>query len=88
MGCVFRYGACRVMVYSNDHSPAHVHVEIKGGGVDRLKIGLGGNPDEVSLISAAGIFRRRKQMVAEAIGQVRQNHAACIAEWIKFHAPH
>lgn len=49
MGVVFRVGNNRILVWSDDHPPAHVHVS----GPDlRMKVLLGQGPDDLMVLYA------------------------------------
>lgn len=79
MPTLFRVGSYRVMVYLNDHSPAHVHAVGAGG---HAKFALGATPDHVVLAEADGIPISSLRRIAAAI---IDRHRECCEEWRKHH---
>lgn len=79
MATVFRIGSYRIVVYSNDHSPAHVHAV----GPDGIaKISLGSAPSEVALVECDGIGAADLRRI---LGQVIDRHADCLNSWLHYH---
>ena len=78
MTTLFRVGSYRIVVYPNDHRPAHVHAV--GDGHARFELGRG--PDEVRLMEQEGVSSRDLRRVARAI---IDRHAECLAGWRKYH---
>jgi hypothetical protein len=76
-----RIGALRVVVYLNDHRPAHVHVIGRG---NNAIFDLNASPDKVSLRDNYGFSFREIKVIRQAIVQ---NHAFLLAEWEKIHGP-
>jgi len=79
MPTVLRFGGLRVVVYPNDHRPAHVHVIGRGHeAVFELNCPQGG----VTLRENYGFPRRDLARIERAL---LQNLAALVAEWEKIH---
>lgn len=78
MATIFRVGAFRVIVYSNDHAPAHVHAA--GNGSAKFELGRG--PDDVRLVEQRGVPVSDLRRIAKAI---IERHAECLAEWRRIH---
>ena len=79
MPTVLRFGALRVVVYPNDHRPAHVHVIGQGHeAVFELNCPRG----SVMLRENYGFTRRDLARTERAL---LQNLAALIAEWEEIH---
>lgn len=80
MATILRVGAYRVVVYSNDHSPAHVHAVGDG----HAKFDLGRRPDDVKLVEQKDISKADLRQIAAAI---IEHHGACLAAWRRIHGP-
>lgn len=78
MPTLFQVGSYRIVVYPNDHSPAHVHAV--GGG--HAKFVLGKTPADVVLVEKDGISARDLRRIAEGI---MNRHRECRAGWRKYH---
>lgn len=79
MAALFAVGAYHVVVFPNDHTPAHVHALGPGG---YAKVELGRNPNEVALIETDGISSANlRRIVARIIDQ----HGVCLDGWRRFH---
>jgi hypothetical protein len=76
---LFRVGSYRVMVFFNDHRPAHVHVTGPGG---RAKFALGATPNDVALVESDGIRAASLRQIAAAI---IERHQECLENWKKHH---
>ena len=78
MVTVLRTGGLRVVIYLQDHEPAHVHVIGDG----EAKINLIGRRDQPELVWAVGMtggdLRRAVRIVAEAREQL-------LAKWEEIH---
>jgi hypothetical protein len=72
---IFRDSGMRFIIYVDDHSPAHVHVEGKGGSA---KIGL----MDVNLAWSRALSRRD---VIRALNVVRDNRFDFLMAWQKIH---
>jgi hypothetical protein len=72
MGTLFRIGSCRIVVYSNDHRPPHVHAV--GDGYARFDIG--DMPDDVRPTEQAGVSVRELRRIAS---EIVARHAECLA---------
>jgi hypothetical protein len=79
MPTVLRFGNLRVMIYTNDHRPPHVHVV--GPGIE-AKIALGNETGAPSLITNEGLSRRNLETALEAIDR---NSEALIQRWREIH---
>jgi hypothetical protein len=78
LATLFRIGGYRIVVYSNDHRPPHVHVV--GEGHARLE--LGKTADDVRLTEQDGVSPRDlRRIVREIIAR----HSECLAGWRKYH---
>lgn len=79
MATVLRKGRLRVMVYSRDHPPPHVHVITPAGKAKILVEGNAGHPELVwnfglarrELATALALIDRHKDLILE---QWRRNH--------------
>jgi hypothetical protein len=79
MPTVFRFGGMRVVVYPNDHRPAHVHVIGQGHeAVFELNLPIG----EVALRENYGFSRNG---LAEIARKLIENLEMLSAEWEKIH---
>jgi hypothetical protein len=79
MPTVLRFGGLRVVVYPNDHRPAHVHVIGQGHeAVFELNVPMGG----VALRENYGFSRSD---LAEVACKLVGNLALLVAEWEKIH---
>ncbi len=78
MATLFRIGSYRIVVYSNDHGPPHVHAVGEG----HARFDLGQGPDAVCLMEQGGVSIRDLRRIA---GAIVDRHAECISGWRKFH---
>ena len=76
---VFRTGKLRVMVYSHDHPPPHVHVVTPQGHAKILVEGSSGHP---RLVWNLGLSRRE---LALALAAIEDQREAILAEWRRIH---
>ena len=80
MVTIHRSGGFRIVIYLNDHEPAHVHVVNADG---EAKINLfgttGGRPE---LVSAIGL---KSQSIREAMRIVEANANAFLERWREIH---
>jgi hypothetical protein len=79
MPTVLRFGGLRVVVYPNDHRPAHVHVIGQG---HEAVFELNCPPGGVTPRENYGFTRRDLVTIGRAL---LQNLAALIVEWEKMH---
>ena len=79
MGTLLRIGAYRIMIYTQDHFPAHVHVV---GPQGRARIALGCPNGPVSPIDATGIDLAT---LRQAIATVTQNLKMLCDAWRSIH---
>jgi hypothetical protein len=78
MATLFRVGSYRIVVYSNDRRPPHVHAV--GDGYARFDLGT--TAGDVQLIEQDGVsVRDLRRIAAEIIAR----HAECLAGWRKLH---
>ena len=78
MVTVLRADGLRVVIYLNDHLPAHVHVFGNG----EVKINLVGRDEEPDLIWADGANRSE---VRRAMRLVSEHQATLLQHWEKIH---
>lgn len=78
MVTVLRSGGLRVVIYLDDHEPAHVHVLGDG----EAKIDLGFASGELELVWARGFSNAD---LRRAFRLVRDNREALIARWREYH---
>jgi len=76
---VVRIGKLRVMIYSRDHPPPHVHVVAPQGQAKILVEGPGGHP---RLEWNLGLSRRE---LAQALAAVEDHLELILAEWNRVH---
>ena len=77
MVTICRASGLRVVIFINDHEPAHVHVF--GDGEAKIKLGGRGEPE---LVWAVGMTRRE---VRRAMAVVTEHHEAFLARWREIH---
>lgn len=78
MVTVLRAGGLRVVIYANDHPPAHVHVMGDG----EAKIDLTGGNGQPELVWADGMTRAE---VRRAMRLVAENQDQLLARWEEIH---
>jgi hypothetical protein len=76
MVTVLQDGGFRIVIYLNDHEPAHVHA-VKGSGEAKIDIATG-----VELVSA---FNLKKAEVRRAVAIVAENQELLLARWNEIH---
>jgi hypothetical protein len=83
LGNVIPFGAVRIVVYSNDHPPPHVHAVNDG----HARFALGETPADVHLVECERMSRRELRWIA---GAIVAHHDECLAFWRKIHGrwPH
>jgi hypothetical protein len=79
MPTVFVHGAYRIVVYLNDHAPAHVHAVGPDGNARFL---LGDGPEEVRLVDVDGIGKKDLRGLA---AEVIDRHEECLTAWRSIH---
>jgi hypothetical protein len=79
MGTLIRIGTWRVMIYTRDHAPAHVHLVGVNG---RAKIALNCPGGPVVLIESRGIDAGT---LKRALGQIEQEVSALCEDWSLMH---
>jgi hypothetical protein len=78
MATLFRVGSYRIVVYSNDHRPPHVHAVGEG----HAKFELGETPSDVRLTEQDGVpVRELRRIAAEVVAR----HGECVDAWRKIH---
>lgn len=75
---VLRSGSFRVVIYANDHEPAHVHVFGDG----EVKINLAGSNGHAELVWAKGMSRGD---IRDAYALVQRNRTMLLARWMEIH---
>jgi hypothetical protein len=79
MPTLFHVGAYRVMIRTNDHTPAHVHALGLDG---EAKIELGVTPADMRLVYNLGIPKR---ILLEIVAEVARRHRECHQSWRAVH---
>ena len=79
MPTVFSVGAYRIVVFPNDHGPAHVHAVGPDGSA---RFSLGGGPGEVRLMDVDGV---PKKALKEIAGEIIDRHEECLELWRSIH---
>jgi Domain of unknown function (DUF4160) len=82
MPTIIREDGFRVVIYPNDHIPAHVHV-LKGGGEVRIDLGSIKGSIAPSLMSVSGKISDKD--VAKALRLVDKNQSELLDEWSRIH---
>jgi histidinol phosphatase-like PHP family hydrolase len=78
MVTIFRAHGLRIVIFSDDHEPAHVHVFGDG----HAKINLLGADGQPELVWAEGMKRNEARRAMEV---VTEHQAAFLARWRKIH---
>jgi hypothetical protein len=78
MVTVHRAHGLRVVIFVDDHEPAHVHVFGDG----EVKINLAGSGGDPELIFANGMSRAE---IRRAMGVVREQQAYLLKRWSEIH---
>ena len=79
MGTILRVMGFRVVIYSNDHWPPHVHVIGPDG---QARIALGDASQCPFLLTNEGLSRRQ---VALMLDEIEQNRARLLQRWREIH---
>ena len=79
MPTIFRFRGLRVVIYTNDHRPPHVHVIGPGR---EARIALGDEREHPWLMTNEGLSRRQ---VAAALLKVSENRDLLIQRWREIH---
>lgn len=79
MPTVYRANGLEVMIYVDDHRPAHVHVFSADG---EVVINLHDSVERMEIRTVAGM---RKKDVRKAWDVVTENHAAFLRQWREIH---
>jgi len=82
MPVVYRYDGLRVVIYPNDHRPAHVHVKGSEGEAVFILHCPNGPP---SLRESFGLNRRDLGLIIDEVARVL---AILCAEWSAIHGRH
>jgi hypothetical protein len=80
MAEVFRHKGPRIVVYSNDHPPAHVHLLRGAESPDEAKFAL--DVDAVTLVWSVGFKASEVRSAGQAI---TDRLALCWAKWREIH---
>ena len=78
MPTILRFRGLRVMIYTNDHSPPHVHVIGPGA---EARIALGDESERPWVMTNDGLSRRD---VAEALAEI-ENRDFLMQRWREIH---
>lgn len=79
MATIFRVRGLRVVIFSNDHGPPHVHVIGPDG---EAKIALGHEGARATLVSSNGFS---PALLAEALTEIDRNQALLAQRWRDIH---
>ena len=79
MPTILRFGGLRVVIYTNDHPPPHVHA-IRAGA--EARIALGGEGERPSLITNEGLSRRELE---KSLAEIDRNRALLLQRWREIH---
>ena len=79
MPTILRFRGLRVVIYSNDHRPPHVHVI---GPAREARIALGDEREHPWLMTNQGLSRRQ---MAEALVEISRNRDLLIQRWREIH---
>jgi hypothetical protein len=80
MPTIIKQDGFRIVIYPNDHTPAHVHV-LKGDG--EVRIELGNEKISPSLMSVRGKISDRE--VVRALSLVTEYQIELLAKWDEIH---
>jgi Domain of unknown function (DUF4160) len=80
MPTIIKQDGFRIVIYPNDHTPAHVHV-LKGDG--EVRIELGNEKISPSLMSVRGKISDREVM--RALSLVTEYQIELLAKWDEIH---
>ena len=79
MPTILRFRGLRVMIYTNDHRPPHVHVIGPGA---EARIALGDEGERPWVMTNDGLSRRD---VAEALVEIDGNRELLMQRWREIH---
>lgn len=79
MVTILREGGWSIIIYKDDHPPAHVHVIGHGGS---MKIDLAAPGDEPALLKSVGVTTRD---IRRALAIVARHQDILLARWNEFH---
>ena len=79
MPTILRFRGLRVMIYSYDHRPPHVHVIGPGA---EAAVALGGEAERPWVMTNDGLSRRD---VAEALAAIERNRDFLMQRWREIH---
>lgn len=80
MPTIIREQGFRVVIYPNDHVPAHVHVLI---GDTEIRINLGNEQQEPALMTVRGSISNKD--VVRGLELVKRNQMLCLTRWKEIH---
>jgi hypothetical protein len=73
---VLKQGGWQIVIHTDDHTPAHVHVRRAGGEVARVQL------DPVELMDS---WQLNKREIGVIVAIVKENQALLLEEWDKYH---
>ena len=73
------FGGLRVVIYTNDRCPPHVHVIARGAAA---RIALGGGGERPWLITNEGLSRRE---LGKALVEIDRNRTLLMRRWREIH---
>jgi hypothetical protein len=79
MATIFRVGGLRIMIYTHDHPPPHVHVV----GPDReARLALGNGTQDAQVLNNDGLSRRE---LLAALFKVNEHRGMLLRYWSEIH---
>lgn len=79
MPTIIRHGGFRVVIYTDDHAPAHVHVFY---GREELLVSLGSDTEPVGVRTNRGM---KPQRILKALRLVADHQALLLERWREIH---
>jgi hypothetical protein len=82
MPTIIRQDGFRIVIYPNDHLPAHVHI-LKGDGEVRISLGSQEPPTSPSLMTVMGKISDKD--IAKGLYLVKEHQIELLAKWSEIH---
>ena len=79
MPAILRLGKLRVVIYTNDHRPPHVHVIGSGAAA---RVALGEEDERPWLMTNEGLSRRQ---LGQALVEIGRNRDLLVQRWREIH---
>lgn len=80
MPVIVREGGWRILIYSNDHAPPHVHARRPDGGEVKVGLPIGGR--ELKFMEAEGLLPWK---ALEGVRLVQKHVEVLVAAWERIH---